>query len=160
MVFSNTDIIIGVLAVAVIILAITVFYQERQIKKILKGKNAKDLEDSFNFIEKEYKEMKKFRDDMSDYLKNVESRLKKSVQGLSIVRFNAWKGTGDGGNQSFASAFLSENGNGIILSSLHSRDRVSIFAKPVKAGKSSYELTDEEKSALDEALKNVRDQQK
>jgi len=159
MVFSNTDIVIGVLALAVIILAVIIFYQEHRLQKILRGKGAKDLEDSFKLIENGYLDMKKFRDDMTGYLKSVEYRLKKSVQGISTVRFNAWKGIGEGGNQSFASALLSENGDGVVLSSLNSRDRLSIFAKPVKAGKSTYELTDEEKNALKEALTKIRERQ-
>lgn len=157
MTFSSTEITIGILALAVLILAVAVIYQERRFQKLLKGKGAKDLEDSFNTIEKEYRQMKNFREAMSSYLKSVENRLQKSVRGVSTVRFNAWKGQGDGGNQSFASAFVSEDGNGVILSSLHSRDRVSIFAKPIESGKSTYELSGEEKNALNKALEKVRD---
>lgn len=153
--FSSSEIAIIILAAAVLILGVVVFYQNHRFNKILKGKSAKDLEDSFHLIEKEYRAMRNFRDAMSEYLKGVEERVQKSVQGVSVTRFNAWKGTGDGGNQSFASAFLSEKGDGIIISSLHHRDKVSIFAKPVSEGKSSYELSEEEKAALQNAQANI-----
>jgi len=39
----------------------------------------------------------------------------------------------------------------VVLSSLYARDRMSIFAKPVKNNKSEYELTEEEKEALKKA---------
>lgn len=148
MTFSADQITIGILAVAVLILGIAVFYQDWRIKKMMRGKSGTDIEELLRQIDKEYKQMKNFRDAMSEYLKNVEERLGKSVQGVETVRFNAWKGTGDGGNQSFASAFISEKGDGVIISSLYSRDRVSVYAKPISGGKSSCELTPEEKDAL------------
>ena len=43
---------------------------------------------------------------------------------------------------------LDEDGNGVVLSSLYSRERMSVFAKPIKNNKSEYELTAEEKEAL------------
>ena len=61
MTFGSADIAIGVLAIAVLILAAIIFYQEKRIGNILKGKNAKNLEDSFESIDKEYKAMKTFR---------------------------------------------------------------------------------------------------
>lgn len=156
MAFESTEIAVGILAVATIILAIIVIYQERRLNKILKGRGAKDLEDYFNSIESEYRIMKDFAIAMKQYLKTVENRLQKSIQGVSTVRFNAWKGVGEGGNQSFASAFVSEDGDGVILSSLHSRERVSIFAKPIKKGESQYQLTEEEKTALNVALDKIK----
>ena len=46
---------------------------------------------------------------------------------------------------------LNEEGDGVVLSSLYSRERMSIFAKPIKNGKSEYELTEEEKKLLEKA---------
>src|SRR3989344_6036819 len=46
---------------------------------------------------------------------------------------------------------LDEEGDGLVISSLYSRERMSIFAKPVKNGKSEYELSTEEKEALTRA---------
>ncbi|MGH7249434.1 MAG: DUF4446 family protein, partial [Minisyncoccia bacterium] len=54
-------------------------------------------------------------------------------------------------NQSFAIGMMNEDGDGLVLSSLYSRERMSIFAKPIKRGKSEYELTAEEKEALNKA---------
>jgi len=83
----------------------------------------------------------------------IEKRLRKSVQSVHTVRFNPFKGTGGGGNQSFATSFLNEEGDGVVLSSIYSRDRVSIFAKPVKKHSSEYELSEEEKEAVSHSQK-------
>ena len=48
-------------------------------------------------------------------------------------------------------AFLNDEGDGVIMSSLYARDRMSIFAKPIKKGKSEFELSAEEKEVLDKA---------
>ncbi len=156
MTFTPDQITIGVLALAVLVLGISVFYQDLRLNRILKGKDAKNLEDSFHAIEKEYRAMKNFRDAMSKYLKDVEERLGKSIQGIETIRFNAWKGAGEGGNQSFASAFISENGDGVVISSLNHRDRVSIFAKPIIGGKSQHELANEEKEVLEKAKAKIK----
>ena len=75
--------------------------------------------------------------------------MKKSVRGLETIRFNPFPDQGS--NQSFAVGMLNEEGNGVVFSSLYSRERMSIFAKPVKNGKSEYELTTEEKEVLKKA---------
>jgi hypothetical protein len=159
MLFTTTEIFLLVLSLAVIILALVILYEEIRINRILKGKTAKDLEETMISVEKEYRSMKNFRDAMSAYLKKIDERISRSIQGISTEKFNAWKGSGEGGNQSFASAFISEKGNGIILSSLYSRDRTSVFAKPIENGKSSSELTKEEKEVLKKALESVHERE-
>ena len=87
--------------------------------------------------------------DTSEYLKTINQKLQKSIRGVETVRFNPFKDSGS--NQSFATAFLNEEGDGVVISSLYSRERVSIFAKPVKHLVSSYELSEEERGALQNA---------
>jgi hypothetical protein len=70
---------------------------------------------------------------------------------VSTVRFKAFEQNSS--NQSFAIALVNELGNGVILSSLHHRDHVSVFAKPVAEYASTHDLTEEEKSVLTEAKK-------
>ncbi len=68
---------------------------------------------------------------------------------METIRFNPFPDQGS--NQSFAIGMLNEDGDGVVISSLYSRDRMSIFAKPVKDKKSTYELSTEEKEALRKA---------
>jgi hypothetical protein len=63
-----------------------------------------------------------------------------------MVRFNPFRETG--GDQSFALAMADADGNGAVISSLHSRDATRIYAKPLTAWQSSYPLTDEEQTAI------------
>ena len=79
----------------------------------------------------------------------IGAKVKKSIRGLETVRFNPFPDQGS--NQSFAIGMLNEEGDGVVFSSLYSRDRMSVFAKPIKNNKSEYELSGEEQKALDKA---------
>ena len=68
---------------------------------------------------------------------------------IGFVRFNPFPETG--GNMSFALALLNADKNGIVISSLHSREGTRIYAKPVEKGESKHHLTDEERQAIAEA---------
>jgi hypothetical protein len=47
---------------------------------------------------------------------------------------------------------MNEEGDGVVFSSLYSRERVSIFAKPVKKQASEFELSAEERDAMKRAM--------
>ena len=119
-------------------------------------KPGKSLEDSIMTIKGDLNDLEKFRKDMEEYLTQVEKRLRRSTQGIETIRFNPFKGAGQGGNQSFATAFLDENGDGLVISSLYARERVSIFSKPIKKYVSEFELSEEEKKAIDSAKKKLK----
>jgi hypothetical protein len=123
-------IIIGVVVLALIS---WIFLIELRLKKIFRNRNPKDFED----------------EQLIKYLETVERRLKKSVQGIGIIRFNPFEDAGS--NQSFSVAFLNEEGDGVVISSLYSREKVSVYAKPIKNYKSEYSLSDEEKEAVKNA---------
>ena len=122
---------------------------EIRLKKFFSGNQGNDLEDVIKNIINQLKDLDKSRLDIFMSLENIESRLNRSIRGLHAVRFNPFKDTG--GNQSFAIALLDENKNGVIISSLYSRERMTVFAKPINSGVSEYELTKEEKEAYDNA---------
>src|SRR5213593_3380941 len=74
----------------------------------------------------------------------------RSIQKVGVVRFNPFADTG--GDQSFAIALLDADGNGVVISSLHTRAETRMFAKQVEAGRSRHTLSDEEQDAIRKAL--------
>ena len=73
----------------------------------------------------------------------------KYVQSAKLMRFNPFNEVG--GDQSFVIALLDGRKNGIVLSSLYSRDKTRWFAKKVKEGKGDgYKLSKEEKTIINE----------
>lgn len=139
-----------------LVLIIWIVRLEIKIKKLLIGKDAKSLEDSVVNAGKEIEKLKIFKKDISEYFLDIEKRLNRSIQSVETIRFNPFKGTGDGGNQSFSTVFLDETGRGVVISSLHSRDRISIFSKPITEFKSDFELTEEESVNLENAIKKLK----
>jgi len=138
-----------------ILLFVWIIRLEMKFKKLMSGKSGKSLEETIVSMKDEISELKTFEKESISYFKNIEMRLQRSIQAVKTIRFNPFKGTGDGGNQSFSTSFLNENGNGVVVSSLHSRDRVSIFSKPLDKFKSHFELTEEEKSVIEESKKTL-----
>lgn len=140
----------GAMALVIIILFSWIIWLQNKLGKLLVGKS-KTLDDSFSSLEKDIEGLKKFREKAEETFTEHDNRLKKSISGVETIRFNPFKGDGSGGNQSFATAFLNEEKNGVIISSMYSRDHVSVFSKPIKKLVSEYELTNEEKEALSKA---------
>ena len=125
------------------------FNTEKRLKRFFLGKKAKDLEGTLEKLEEDIEKLKLAKDGAEKELSVINKKLKKSIRGLETVRFNPFPDQGS--NQSFAIGMLDENGDGVVLSSVYSRERMSVFAKPVKSGVSEYELTEEEKKALEKA---------
>ena len=145
---------IVILGIVVVVLGVWLAIVERRLKKLLSGKNAQSLEGVIGALGQDIRTLESWQSETKEYLTHAEARIKRSVQGVETIRFNAFKGNGEGGNQSFAIALLSENGDGTIVSSLYARDRMSVFAKPIKNFTSEYEMTEEEKDALNRARRS------
>jgi hypothetical protein len=82
----------------------------------------------------------------------LEAHAQKSIQNISLLRFNAFENMGS--DLSFAAAFLDLNGDGLVLNSINSREESRVYAKPVLKGKSSYHLSNEEIEAINKAIES------
>lgn len=133
-------------AIYILVTFVWVVKTEKRLKRFFLGKKAKDLEDTIEILEKEIEDLKQYKDKSSKEIQDLYSKTKKSIRGLETIRFNPFPDQGS--NQSFAIGFLNEEKDGVVISSLYSRERMSVFAKPIKKGKSEYELTEEEKEVL------------
>ncbi len=134
---------------AILIGAIWVAITEKRLKRFFIGKKAKDLEDTIITLEDEILKLKKAKEEIQKEIITINAKLKKSIRGVETIRFNPFPDQGS--NQSFAIGMLNEDGDGVVLSSLYARERMSVFAKPIKNGKSDHELSDEEKEVLKKA---------
>ena len=150
MFYLSADILsIGLIAlsVVVLILLIMVIGIQMRLKNLLKS-GAKSIEESITSMIKHIDDLEVFKKESQEYLTLVEKRLRNGIQGVDTLRFNPFKGTGTGGNQSFSTAFINEQGDGVVFSSLYSSDRMSVFAKPIEKFKSTFELTEEEAKSI------------
>ena len=155
MIFNPIYITYGLVACIVILIG-WIVRLEIKIKRLLIGKNAMSLEDSIVAAKQNLEELNDFQKEAMKHFIGVEKRLKRSIQTVETLRFDPFKGTGEGGRQSFATSFLSEDGQGVVISSLYSRDRVSVFSKPLEKFESSFELTEEEKEVVENSKKALQ----
>lgn len=88
-------------------------------------------------------------DELNSRLTDLSILNKNNIKKVGFVKFNHFDGSG--GNLSFALAILNEHDNGMIISSLHGREGVRVYAKQVKNKVSESKLTMEEIEAINSA---------
>ncbi|MBI2120497.1 MAG: DUF4446 family protein [Parcubacteria group bacterium] len=151
----NQDIFLYILAVVALLLLGWVIRLEVRLSRLLSGKDGKSLEDSILFIKNGVEDLYVARKNSDMQYADLRGRLRRSIQRVETLRFNPFRGTGSGGNQSFVTALADEDGNGVIVSGIYARENVSVYAKSVKAFGSEFNLSDEEKEVL-KKIKNEK----
>jgi len=143
-------IILAILLVVDILLLIGILQLKKKVKIFLSGKKANDLEE---VISEQLRRIEKSEDDIKDIRKwneKLQGICDISITKVGIVRFNPFKDTG--GDQSFVIALLDSYNDGLVLSSLYTREGTRIYSKPIKKGGSSYNLSKEEEEAIKKAI--------
>lgn len=149
---DTNSLILAALSIFVVLLLAWSIRTEIRLRKVFGGKHAQELEGLLKSLQSGILHVDRTNKELLEQLKDIESRMKHTIRNIQTIRFNPFVDSGS--NQSFATAFLDDEGDGVILSSLYSRERVSIFAKPITKGTSPYELTDEEKEVLKKSKVN------
>lgn len=145
-------IMIAVLFIGLLVLSFFLFRLQRHYTTLTANVSQKDLISSLNHLIS-------LSQGNADDLKTLSSRLdseinqnKKHLQKIGFSRYNPFTDTG--GDQSFSLSLLDENGDGIVVSSLHSRENTRLYAKKVESGKvSGQALSKEEQQVIKDALK-------
>src|SRR3989338_9913322 len=94
--------------------AIWIFFTQRKLKLLFRGKRGKDLEASFLDMAAMVKELEKRVQTSEEALSVIQARLQDVLQKVGIIRFNPFEDAG--GDQSFAIALLDEKNNGVVFS--------------------------------------------
>jgi hypothetical protein len=141
---------VALLSLIAIVLSISVLIR---LRNVFRGKKAESLEVHMEHLGKMVDHVMADQENTSRTLSNHDKRLKTSLRGVHMLRYNPFEDSGS--NQSFAIALLDEEENGVVMTGLYSRERMSVFAKPVAGGTSEYELTNEENHALGKAKEKV-----
>lgn len=123
----------------------------RRYSQMMNGMEGVNIEQLLLAHIEEVKQTAHKVDSLSNDCKRLESISKECVQKVGIIRFNAFEDMGS--DLSFAIALLDYQNNGIVISSIYSRNDCHTYAKPITSGNSSYFLTEEEKRALMQATK-------
>ncbi len=154
-----------IILVVVIVLALLVIglggwiafleYRHQQLtnslRLLLTGRGGADLEATLLDFVSRMDRVEEIAHGMENRVAGVEVKLPYLIQHVGVVRFNPF--SDKGGDQSFVMAILDDHADGAVLSALHGRTDVRVYAKPVVGGQSTYTLTAEERDAITRAMK-------
>jgi hypothetical protein len=81
----------------------------------------------------------------------LDLRLQGAITQCGLVRYDAMGEMT--GRQSSSIALLDSRGTGVVLSSILHREQARLYAKPVTEGSSEFDLSPEEREALESAMR-------
>lgn len=110
---------------------------------LVKTADKKTLTKIFESIQKTISLHEKKMEDNKKDITSLSNDSKFHLQNLKLKRFNPFSDTG--GDQSFILSILDANKDGVIITSLHSRENTRFYVKSVLAGKGkNHPLSDDE----------------
>lgn len=144
--------IICVLLFMQIINTIEINRIEKRYKKLMKGSVGKNLEEMiFEYNSKVDKSLNTAKH-IEDLYIDVDTRLRKCIQKVSVIRYRAFEDVGS--DLSYSIAILDDYNNGLVITGIYGRSESTSFTKPIENGISKYDLSEEEKLAIKNAINN------
>ena len=147
------------LAVVVVALLILLIVNLTKIKKLntrldkfTAGKDVASFEEVITDRFKDIDKLKVSDNTHSKQIAEISEELLSVYKKVGIVKYDAFNEMG--GKLSFALAMLDKSNNGYVINAMHSREGCYTYIKEIVKGESYITLGDEEKKALDSAIKS------
>jgi hypothetical protein len=146
---------IGAFAVAVVAIAIaaTAWTRLRALRAaqlVLLGGGKHDLVDFAVSLQGRIDDLHRAVDEIAAGLSRVDRRVDSAVSKTSLVRYDAYEGSG--GHQSASIALLNASRSGVVVSAIQGRDYARIYVKELDQGRPSVALSPEEQEAVERAM--------
>lgn len=156
--FLRSDFFLILLLIINIFLCAMVLITTSRVNKINRETNkfvrkigdGKDIREDLNTYIDRIIELEAGISETNIYCKRLDKKMQNCIQKVGVVRYNAYKDSGN--NLSFAVALLDEKDNGVVINGIYSREMSNTYAKPILNGKSSYTMTPEENEAVLKAI--------
>lgn len=144
-------VLILILFIFVITLTAKLSSLRKRYTQMMNGSSAENMEQLFIEMQQAINEQKAESATTSAQVETIRQSLMKMKSKAAIHRYNAFN---DGGsNLSFTIAILDDYQDGVVLTGIHSREQMYLYAKPIQNGQSTYTLSSEEKEAINQTLK-------
>jgi hypothetical protein len=137
--------LVGV-TVALILLANRWQSTESRYRQLVQGAEAGNLQEVLNQHLAHVQDVGAALEPLRTSTRDLQTSMRSALRHVGIVRFNPFADSG--GDFSFAIALADDDGNGIVLYSLHGRGESRLYAKPLKGWTSPYALAGEEAEAI------------
>ncbi|BFT76179.1 DUF4446 family protein [Paenibacillus sp. P36] len=143
--------LILVLFLIVIILSVKLSSLRKRYTQMMNGSSSDNMEQLLIEMQQAINDQKAESAMTSAQVDTIRQSLTKMKSKVAIHRYNAFN---DGGsNLSFTIAILDDFQDGVVLTGIHSREQMYLYAKPIQNGQSTYTLSPEEKEAINQSVK-------
>jgi hypothetical protein len=140
----------AVVAIAIAALAWTKLRVLRSAQLVLLGGGKHDLVDFAVSLQGRIDDLHRAVDEIAAGLSRVDRRVDSAVSKTSLVRYDAYEGSG--GHQSASIALLNASRSGVVVSAIQGRDYARIYVKELDQGRPSVALSPEEQEAVERAM--------
>ena len=124
---------------------------QKTLDTLTLGKEGKSLEDTIVNLVADVESLDSEIQELFSISNKIHALANRGLHKVDMIRFNPFKDRS--GNQSFSIALLDGKNNGIIISSLHTREGTRVYSKEIKKGSSpKHKLTEEESRVLKNAM--------
>src|SRR5918992_1941837 len=121
----------------------------RAAQRVLLGGSQTDLVDFAVSLQARIDDLHRAVDEVAAGLARVDRRVDGTISKTSIVRYDAFEGTG---HQSATLALLDAARTGVVVSAIQSRDYARIYVKELERGRAPVALSPEEAEAVERAM--------
>lgn len=122
----------------------------RRMDALTRGKDTESMEDiMLNFFER-IETLENHESQTNHHIKEMKETLRSTYQKSALVKYDAFREMS--GALSYSLALLDQENNGVLISSMYSREGCYTYAKDVENGKCKINLSEEEEEALKQAV--------
>ncbi len=137
----------GIALLANILLCFWLLRLSRHYNQLTKGIEQKTLMNVLEGVQKTLAEHERGQLFVKGEVQKLKDAARLHLQNLTLKRYNPFSDTG--GDQSFILAILDGNKDGVVITSLHSRENTRFYVKSIKGGVGmDHPLSDEEQKLI------------
>lgn len=139
-----------ILAVILIIVLCKLKTLKRRVDSLTRGKDTESLEDIIVSYLERVESLEEGEEITRAALNAIKDNLKITYQKTGLVKYDAFREMS--GALSYSLALLDKENNGVLISSMYSREGCYTYAKEIIKGESKINLSEEEAEALKQAV--------
>ncbi len=148
---ANLEIIVVVLSALVLAMFVYIVLLKKKYNSFIKTSKKVNIEDVLIENQNQIAKLEEFKKYFEEYEQKTDKRLKKCVSNVAIKKYNAFDGLG--GELSALIVLLDEEGDGLLLNVVHTRDNNHVFTKSIVKGGCDIALSKEEKEMISSVLR-------
>ena len=139
-----------ILAVILTIVLCKLKTLKRRVDSLTRGKDTESLEDIIVSYLERVESLEEGEEITRAALNAIKDNLKITYQKAGLVKYDAFREMS--GALSYSLALLDKENNGVLISSMYSREGCYTYAKEIIKGESKINLSEEEAEALKQAV--------